>query len=298
MRCASPYAARSSARRAPRTEDRSGRVVRACSSGDPGGGGPATFRRARRLPSHRRPPRGTGSRLRSHGTHQRLPRSNRGIHRSCRRPRDPRLARQPHRRGRGRSSTTARSAARPCPAAPRPAPSRPWSCATAASATSARASQKAVDGRHRARSAGRSSASTPTTSASSTRRCSTSTARPTRPSSAPTRSSASRSPSPGRRAESAGLPLFRYVGGPNAHLLPVPMMNILNGGVARRLQRRHPGVHDRADRRGHLPRGAPAGRRGLPRAQGRAEEEGPGDRSRRRGRLRPRTWPATAPRST
>ncbi|GAB2668761.1 phosphopyruvate hydratase [Gordonia jinhuaensis] len=32
-------------------------------------------------------------------------------------------------------------------------------------------------------------------------------------------------------AESAGLPLFRYVGGPNAHLLPVPMMNIINGGA-------------------------------------------------------------------
>ncbi|GAC68559.1 phosphopyruvate hydratase [Gordonia soli] len=32
-------------------------------------------------------------------------------------------------------------------------------------------------------------------------------------------------------AESAGLPLFRYVGGPNAHILPVPMMNILNGGA-------------------------------------------------------------------
>ncbi|MCU1616369.1 MAG: eno [Frankiales bacterium] len=32
-------------------------------------------------------------------------------------------------------------------------------------------------------------------------------------------------------AASAGLPLFRYVGGPNAHLLPVPMMNILNGGA-------------------------------------------------------------------
>ena len=31
-------------------------------------------------------------------------------------------------------------------------------------------------------------------------------------------------------AESADLSLFRYVGGPNAHLLPVPMMNILNGG--------------------------------------------------------------------
>ncbi len=32
-------------------------------------------------------------------------------------------------------------------------------------------------------------------------------------------------------AESAELPLFRYVGGPNAHTLPVPMMNILNGGA-------------------------------------------------------------------
>jgi enolase len=32
-------------------------------------------------------------------------------------------------------------------------------------------------------------------------------------------------------AESAGLPLFRYIGGPNAHILPVPMLNILNGGA-------------------------------------------------------------------
>ncbi|MFR9730020.1 phosphopyruvate hydratase [Saccharopolyspora sp. MS10] len=32
-------------------------------------------------------------------------------------------------------------------------------------------------------------------------------------------------------ADSAGLELFRYVGGPNAHVLPVPMMNILNGGA-------------------------------------------------------------------
>ena len=32
-------------------------------------------------------------------------------------------------------------------------------------------------------------------------------------------------------AESAQLPLFRYVGGPNAHVLPVPMMNIINGGA-------------------------------------------------------------------
>jgi enolase len=32
-------------------------------------------------------------------------------------------------------------------------------------------------------------------------------------------------------ASSAQLSLFRYLGGPNAHLLPVPMMNILNGGA-------------------------------------------------------------------
>jgi len=32
-------------------------------------------------------------------------------------------------------------------------------------------------------------------------------------------------------ADSAELPLFRYIGGPNAHILPVPMMNILNGGA-------------------------------------------------------------------
>ena len=32
------------------------------------------------------------------------------------------------------------------------------------------------------------------------------------------------------QADSSDLPLFRYLGGPNAHLMPVPMMNILNGG--------------------------------------------------------------------
>ncbi|MBH0054705.1 MULTISPECIES: phosphopyruvate hydratase [unclassified Salinibacterium] len=31
-------------------------------------------------------------------------------------------------------------------------------------------------------------------------------------------------------ADSADLPLFRYLGGPNAHVLPVPMMNVINGG--------------------------------------------------------------------
>jgi enolase len=32
-------------------------------------------------------------------------------------------------------------------------------------------------------------------------------------------------------AEAAALPLYRYVGGANAHLLPVPMMNVVNGGA-------------------------------------------------------------------
>jgi enolase len=31
-------------------------------------------------------------------------------------------------------------------------------------------------------------------------------------------------------AESAGLPLYRYLGGPNARVLPVPLMNVINGG--------------------------------------------------------------------
>ncbi|MGH9054575.1 MAG: phosphopyruvate hydratase, partial [Acidimicrobiales bacterium] len=32
-------------------------------------------------------------------------------------------------------------------------------------------------------------------------------------------------------AEESGLPLYRYVGGAGVHVLPVPMMNVLNGGV-------------------------------------------------------------------
>jgi enolase len=32
-------------------------------------------------------------------------------------------------------------------------------------------------------------------------------------------------------AQSSGLPLYRYIGGPNSHVLPVPMMNIINGGA-------------------------------------------------------------------
>ena len=56
----------------------------------------------------------------------------------------------------------------------------------------------------------------------------------------------------------------------------------------RRQQRGLPGVHDHADRRGVVLRGAAVGRRDLPRAQGRPARQGPVHRRRRRGRLRPR----------
>ena len=51
------------------------------------------------------------------------------------------------------------------------------------------------------------------------------------PARAPTPFSASRSPAPRRRRESFDMPLYRYVGGTSARTLPVPMMNIINGGV-------------------------------------------------------------------
>ena len=64
----------------------------------------------------------------------------------------------------------------------------------------------------------------------STSGCSSSTARRTRASSAPTPSSACRWPPPTPPPTTVGLPLYRYLGGTNANVLPVPLMNILNGG--------------------------------------------------------------------
>ena len=58
---------------------------------------------------------------------------------------------------------------------------------------------------------------------------------------------------------------------------------------ARRLQRRHPGVHDRADRRRDLPEALRWGAEVYHALKGVLKERGPGHRPRRRGRLRPRT---------
>ena len=48
-------------------------------------------------------------------------------------------------------------------------------------------------------------------------------------------------------ADSADLSLFRYLGGPNAHVLPVPMMNILNGGGTCRYQCGYSRIYDCTD---------------------------------------------------
>jgi enolase len=95
-------------------------------------------------------------------------------------------------------------------------------------------------------------------------------------------------------ADSSGLPLFRYLGGPNAHLLPVPMLNILNGGAHADSNVDVQEFMIAPDRRGEL-RGGPAlGRADLPRAQEGAQGPRPRDRRRRRGRLR--AEPAEQPR--
>ena len=72
-------------------------------------------------------------------------------------------------------------------------------------------------------------------------------------------------------ADSAGLPLFRYVGGPKRARPSRADDEHHQRWVARRLQRGHPGVHDRADRGALVQRGAAVGCGGLPPPQVGAE---------------------------
>ncbi len=54
-------------------------------------------------------------------------------------------------------------------------------------------------------------------------------------------------------ANSLALPLYRYIGGVYAHVLPTPMMNILNGGATHQLAvHRCAGIHDHAPWRSHF----------------------------------------------
>jgi enolase len=95
-------------------------------------------------------------------------------------------------------------------------------------------------------------------------------------------------------ADSAGLPLFRYVGGPNARVLPVPMMNILNGGS-------HADSNVDIQEFMIAPIGAGSFREALRwgaevyhELKSVLKKQGPGHRARRRGRLR--AQPALQPR--
>ena len=87
-------------------------------------------------------------------------------------------------------------------------------------------------------------------------------------------------------ASASGLPLYRYVGGPKAQVLPVPMMNIINGGA-------HADNPIDFQEFMIMPVGAPnfgealaLRRRSFPRAQEGAEGRRPQHQCRRRGRLR------------
>ncbi len=88
-------------------------------------------------------------------------------------------------------------------------------------------------------------------------------------------------------AESCLLPLYRYVGGANAHVLPTPMMNILNGGVHADNNVDFQEFMIMPVGRPHLRRGPALVRRDLPHS----EEGAPRCRARRRrgrrGRFRP-----------
>ena len=87
-------------------------------------------------------------------------------------------------------------------------------------------------------------------------------------------------------ADARGLPLYRYVGGVNAHVLPVPMMNIINGGE-------HADNPIDFQEFMIVPVGADVAVRGgavrvgdFPHAQEDAPRQGAVDRRRRRGRVR------------
>ncbi len=94
-------------------------------------------------------------------------------------------------------------------------------------------------------------------------------------------------------AEEAGLPLYRYFGGMGGVQLPVPMMNVINGGAH---------ANNNLDLQEfmiipvgapHLPRSPALGRRGVPRAQEDHPRQGHEHRRGRRRRFCPRPWKAT-----
>ena len=147
------------------------------------------------------------------------------------RARDPRLARQSHRRGRDparvrrlgprrgavgrlhRQARGRRAARRRRPALPR----------------QGRAAARCRTSRRRSRR--RSRAWRPASRRRSTRRCSSWTARPNKSALGANAILGVSLAVARAAADDAGLPLYAYLGGPGARLLPVPIMNVLNGGA-------------------------------------------------------------------
>jgi enolase len=75
-------------------------------------------------------------------------------------------------------------------------------------------------------------------------------------------------------AKAVGQPLFKYIGGPNAKVLPVPMANVINGGAHSDAPIDFQEFMVHAARLQHLQRRLAGHHRNLPRAQERAEEAG------------------------
>ena len=86
-------------------------------------------------------------------------------------------------------------------------------------------------------------------------------------------------------AESFDMPLYRYVGGTSARTLPVPMMNIINGGVHADNPIDFQEFMILPVGAGNVCRGAALWRGNLPHAARRAEEGRPQHQCRRRGRF-------------
>ena len=78
-------------------------------------------------------------------------------------------------------------------------------------------------------------------------------------------------------AAEAELPLYRWIGGTNAHVLPVPLMNVINGGAHAQNSLDFQEFMLVPGGRGVLLRSPPHRRRDLPRAQGASEGAGPLD---------------------
>ncbi len=87
-------------------------------------------------------------------------------------------------------------------------------------------------------------------------------------------------------AAEAGMPLYRWIGGAEAHVLPVPMLNVINGGAHAKNSLDLQEFMIVPGGRGQVQRWPPHRRRDLPHPEGAARGAGARDGGRRRRRLR------------